>query len=68
MKTEYDKEVDAAYIYTADKIEKGDVKKTIRLDDNISLDFDKNNRLLGIEILRASKTLPRVKDLQRVAA
>ncbi|MFH0869231.1 MAG: DUF2283 domain-containing protein [archaeon] len=68
MKTEYDKEVDAAYIYLADKIEKGAVQKTIKLNDNISLDFDKDNKLLGIEILRASQTLPKIKDFTKLAA
>ena len=68
MKAEYDKEVDAAYIYLVDKIEKGEVKKTIKLDDAISLDFDKNDKLIGIEILKASHTLSKVKDLKKVAA
>ena len=68
MKTEYDKEVDAAYIYLKDKIEKSEVQKTIKIDDNISLDFDKDNKLLGIEILKASETLPKIKDFQKLAA
>ena len=43
MKTEYDQEADAAYIYLVDKIEKGQVEKTIQLNDSLSVDFDKNN-------------------------
>jgi len=68
MKTEYDQEADAAYIYLVDKIEKGQVEKTIQLNDSLSVDFDKNNKLVGIEILNASKMLTKVKDFQKVAA
>lgn len=57
MKFEYDKEVDAAYIYLEDSIKDGGAKKTIKLNDNIILDFDENKKLLGIEILDASKIL-----------
>jgi len=68
MKTEYDQEADAAYIYLVDKIEKGQVEKTIQLNDSLSVDFDKNNKLVGIEILNASKMLTKVKDFQKIAA
>ncbi|MBS3089136.1 DUF2283 domain-containing protein [Candidatus Pacearchaeota archaeon] len=57
MKFEYDKTVDAGYIYVADDIAEGEAVKTIQLNDNIILDFDKNGKLLGIEILDASKVL-----------
>ena len=57
MKLEYDKDVDAAYLYIEYPIKKGMAKKTIGLNDNIILDFDENNKLLGIEILDASKVL-----------
>ena len=57
MKFEYDKEVDAAYIYVADAILPGESKKTIELNNNIILDFDANSKLIGIEILDASKIL-----------
>ncbi|MBS3080912.1 DUF2283 domain-containing protein [Candidatus Pacearchaeota archaeon] len=57
MKFEYDKEADAAYIYLEDSIADGESKKTIELNDNIIVDFDKNGKLLGIEILSASKVL-----------
>ena len=57
MKFEYDKEVDAAYIYLEDSIEEKGVDKTIELDDKVVLDFDKNGKLLGIEILNASHVL-----------
>jgi len=56
-----DKSVDAAYIYLTD-IKRGEAKKTyscdLRESGEINLDFDANGRLLGIEILDASKKLP----------
>ncbi len=57
MKFEYDKDVDAAYIYVEYPIKDGEIKKNIELNENIILDFDENNKLLGIEILNASKVL-----------
>ncbi|MAG91189.1 DUF2283 domain-containing protein [Candidatus Woesearchaeota archaeon] len=57
MKFEYDKDVDAAYIYLQHPIKEGGAKKTIQLNENIILDFDENNKLLGVEILGASKVL-----------
>jgi uncharacterized protein YuzE len=57
MKFTYDKEADAAYIYLEESISKGQSKKTIELNENIILDLDDNGKLLGIEILDASKIL-----------
>jgi uncharacterized protein YuzE len=57
MKVNYDKEADAAYIYLK-KISPGEVKHTIELDRNIILDFDSQKKLVGIEILSASKVVP----------
>lgn len=63
MKITYDRSVDAAYIYLSD-IRPGQVKKTYACDPTeageINLDFDKNKILIGIEILDASKKLPKV--------
>ena len=59
MKVTYDKEADAAYIYLKDKIAKGEVKNTISMNENIILDFDSNKKLIGIEILSASKVVPK---------
>jgi len=53
MKIEYDKEVDAAYIYLEYPIKEGEAKKTIELNENIILDFNENGKLLGVEILDA---------------
>jgi uncharacterized protein YuzE len=57
MKFGYDKDVDAAYIYLEHPIKKGQVKKTIELNDNIILDFDADEKLLGVEILEASTVI-----------
>ena len=57
MKFEYDKSVDAAYIYLEHPIKQGEVKKTIELNENIVADFDKKGKLLGVEILNASKVM-----------
>ena len=57
MKITLDKTADAAYIYFRE-ISKGEVKKTISLNDSINIDLDINGKALGIEILDASKNLP----------
>jgi len=68
MKFEYDKEADAAYIYIKFPIKDGEARKTIELNENIILDFDENDKLLGIEILDASKTLKKEVLNEAVAA
>jgi uncharacterized protein YuzE len=57
MKFTYDKEVDAAYVYLEYPLKDGQVKKTVEIDENIALDYDKDGKLLGMEILEASKHL-----------
>ncbi len=57
MRLEYDKEVDAAYIYLEYPTQEGEAKRTIQLNDDIVLDFDGKNKLIGVEILNASKIL-----------
>ena len=57
MKLEYDKEVDAAYIYIDEEVKNKKATKTIELDDNIIIDFDNKGKLIGVEILDASKVL-----------
>jgi uncharacterized protein YuzE len=57
MKIQYDKDVDAAYIYLEHPIKEGEVKKTIKVKEDINVDFDDSGRLLGVEILNASKHL-----------
>ena len=57
MRIEYDKNVDAAYIYLFYPIKEGSVKKTTSLKNNINLDYDAKGKLVGVEILDASKIL-----------
>jgi len=68
MRVSYDEEADAAYIYIKDKILPKEVKKTISLNEDINLDFDKDKKILGIEVLHASKVLPDKKSLNKIAA
>ncbi len=63
MKVTYNKEADAVYIYFTDSDEAGEVKKTYLCDPTevkgmINLDFDKDGKFIGIEVLDASKKLP----------
>lgn len=59
MQMQYDSEADAAYLYLQHPIAAGSVKKTTELNDDVSIDFDAKGKLLGIEILHASKRLPK---------
>lgn len=66
MKITYDQEADAAYIYLKSDAEKVGawVSKTYPCDPEevggmINLDFDAEGRLGGVEILDASKKLPK---------
>jgi uncharacterized protein YuzE len=54
MKITYDPEVDAMYIYL---IEGRHECRTVRLNDDINLDFGDAETLVGIEILDASRVL-----------
>lgn len=66
MKIEIDKEADAAYIYFKD-ISEGEVKNTISLNESINIDLDKDGKMIGIEVLEASKNLPKA-GLQELSA
>ncbi len=57
MKIERDRELNVAYIYIKEKIGKGEAKRTLAVNDEIILDFTKDMKLLGIEILNAEKYL-----------
>jgi len=57
MKLEYDRGVDAAYIYLIYPIKNKGVKKTVQLNRNINIDFDAKGKIVGVEILDASKVL-----------
>jgi uncharacterized protein YuzE len=57
MRLEYDKEIDATYIYLKFPIVESEAKKTVKVNENITIDFDKDGKLIGVEILDASKLL-----------
>lgn len=64
MRVEYDSERDQAYIYLVDEARAGaDFGFTYPCDPTeiggmIQLDFDREGRLIGIEVLGASQKLP----------
>lgn len=63
FKVTYDPSVDAAYLYLV-PIGPGEAKMTYgcdpeEVDGQIHLDFDKEGRLIGIEVLDASHKLPK---------
>ncbi|MDR3107001.1 MAG: DUF2283 domain-containing protein [Bifidobacteriaceae bacterium] len=64
MFASFDKQADAAYIAFGDSpIGAGEVATTVHSiatpsGSAINLDFDSRNRLLGIEVLNATKVLP----------
>lgn len=60
MRVTYDPEADAAYIYLVPKIERGEAVEPVvveELDDEVILDLDRDGRLLGVDVLRASVRL-----------
>lgn len=63
MKFTHDPQADAAKIYLVDSIQPGGVEKShvcdIELPNcSVVLDFDAEHKLIGIEILGASRLLP----------
>lgn len=61
MRVAYDSQTDAAYIYLVDELQPGEVVRTYTCDPGevgeINLDFDREGRLVGVEVLNASKKL-----------
>lgn len=53
VKVEYDKKADALYIW----LRKAKYDISEELAENVILDLDKNGRVIGIEVLGASKSL-----------
>ena len=51
MKIEYDREVDALYI----RLQEKNVNRTIEIGEGLNIDFDENGKLIGLEVLGASK-------------
>lgn len=63
MKVTYDADADAAYIYFVDEIGAGGVSRTYPCDPSevggmVNLDFDAGGRLIGVEVMDASRLLP----------
>ena len=58
MRIDIDKEADSAYIYFKE-IAPGEVKTTITLNEDINVDLDAQGKTLGIEIIDASRNLPK---------
>ena len=54
MKITYDAEADAVYIYLSDNVH---LPETREIEENINMDFNEHNQLVGIEILAASERL-----------
>lgn len=63
MKIEYDKEADALYIAIAE----ANAARTHELGGGINLDYDADDRLIGIEVISASKRYSQ-RDLATVIA
>ncbi|HEY4694918.1 MAG TPA: DUF2283 domain-containing protein [Candidatus Nanoarchaeia archaeon] len=56
MNVRYDPKADAAYIYLTDK--KTSVAETKELSDEVFVDYDKDGRPLGIEIIGVKDRVP----------
>ena len=53
-----DKETDQCYLAIGERVlEKGVVASTLRVTDDVMLDFDSEGRLIGIDVLNASTIL-----------
>lgn len=69
VKVEYDDKADAMYIW----LRKAKYDISEELAENVILDLDKNGRIIGIEVLGASKNLGKdlvmkIIDTQKIAA
>ena len=53
MKIRYDPEADILYIL----IKEGSIKNTIEIDDDLFIEYDENNNIVGIEIWQARKNV-----------
>ncbi len=53
MKIRYDAKADALYI----EFKKGKVAKTKHIDEDVSIDYDKQGKVAGIEILSARERI-----------
>lgn len=55
LRIKYNEETDTAYI--SGRIKEEQIKKTVALNEDVILNFDNSDMLIGIEILNASKHL-----------
>ena len=55
MDISYDKDADAMYI----EFRKGDFAKNKKIDDFTIIDLDKDENIIGIELLDVSKRIPK---------
>ena len=62
MQITYDKQADALYI----EIKKGKFASNKKIDSDTVLDLDDSGKLIGIELLSASKRIPE-KELKKIA-
>lgn len=60
----HDSEVDAAYI-NLNGSRRAKVAKTVEINANVYADFDKKDRLVGIEILNSTHLPPVIKKILR---
>lgn len=63
LRVTYDDVADAAYMYLIPEIEAGGVARTIPVDGGadpwmVNLDVDSDGRIIGLEVLDASRRLP----------
>ena len=56
MKVKYDPDADAMNI----NLKRGDVAKTIELDENVIIDLDKSGEILTIEVLFVKERNPEI--------
>ncbi len=61
MEISYDKEADAMYI----EFRKGEFAKNKKIDDFTIIDLDKDEKILGIELLEVSSRIP-VESLSKI--
>jgi len=63
MRLEYDARIDSAYLFLVDKILPGAAATTLNIDPSeinghVNIDLDSAGRIIGIEVLDASRLLP----------
>jgi len=59
MEISYDKEADALYI----RLRNNEFDHNKKVDDYTILDLDKDNRVIGIEVIDASKNVPTLSEI-----